>query len=798
MALNLGELTLDIGADTSDLAKAEKEVARINKRIERSTERREVADQKLSERTLIAKENSATRVAIANEKSSQRSAIASEKESQRKVIAAEKASERGIIASEKLSTKDRAAKIRAANVAEREAKRAATIAERESKKTAVAAEKAAKKAEKAAKKAGSAVERQFKKVGLAIGAAISIALARRVILIADNMQVLERRLVRFTGSTEKAEKTFRRLADTASDTGSEIKSTVQIFERFSLIRKELGATNEQILVMTDTLAKLGAIGGSSQEEISNSLRQLTQGLAGGTLRAEEFNSIIENTPEIAKAIGIEMGLSMGQLRKAMLDGKLTSDRVFRAILDSAEKTNAEFKDMPKSIEIVTQALQNELAIAIKDIDKSLDFSASISRSISKFTEFVKEINAGVKAQKQIEEQQKRINDLLGKSTERPTSRRSRRTAREDTRSQEVKDADELNNLFDKNLEIQKKIDNVTTRGGSVRSANRKAAFMAEIEANNIRIEQLKKESEIAKEIADIRSGVDAAAAVEEEEVVAPIKLISKSDQARLDKLQLLGETERAEILRIEEERRAFILSQELLTEEARNNLLDKVSAERARKISDINNRLKEEEERKKSEDEQRQRERIQDLSQADRIAGQLAATRLGKNKKFAALQAGISLATNVAKATEVGFPQNIPFILGALAQGDQVLSLLSGGGRQFGGNVSPGLAHPINEAGVPEILNQGGKQFLLPTGQGGTISPLSGSGGGSQMPNVTIISSGTPQTSEGVQISRGEIAIMINDANRSTEKKINASLATGRGDSARSLQTGFRVNRNLR
>ena len=43
------------------------------------------------------------------------------------------------------------------------------------------------------------------------------------------------------------------------------------------------------------------------------------------------------------------------------------------------------------------------------------------------------------------------------------------------------------------------------------------------------------------------------------------------------------------------------------------------------------------------------------------------------------------------------------------------------GGRRHGGLSSPNMATPINEAGVPEILEQSGKQFLLPTGKAGKV-----------------------------------------------------------------------------
>lgn len=48
------------------------------------------------------------------------------------------------------------------------------------------------------------------------------------------------------------------------------------------------------------------------------------------------------------------------------------------------------------------------------------------------------------------------------------------------------------------------------------------------------------------------------------------------------------------------------------------------------------------------------------------------------SKGFAVSQAALSLITNISKASEIGFPQNIPMILGAMGQGVQIASMLSG------------------------------------------------------------------------------------------------------------------------
>lgn len=76
------------------------------------------------------------------------------------------------------------------------------------------------------------------------------------------------------------------------------------------------------------------------------------------------------------------------------------------------------------------------------------------------------------------------------------------------------------------------------------------------------------------------------------------------------------------------------------------------------------------------------------------------------SKAFAVAQAAVALATNVANASKVGFPQNIPLIVGAFAQGAQIAALLAsanysgGGGTGFsgGGYTGPGRKHQV--AGV--------------------------------------------------------------------------------------------------
>jgi hypothetical protein len=82
------------------------------------------------------------------------------------------------------------------------------------------------------------------------------------------------------------------------------------------------------------------------------------------------------------------------------------------------------------------------------------------------------------------------------------------------------------------------------------------------------------------------------------------------------------------------------------------------------------------------------------------------------SKTFAIAQAAVSLATNVAKASEVGFPYNIPFIIGAFAQGAEIASLIAGanfsggaGGAGGGGYSEGGWTGPGSKFQVAGLVH---------------------------------------------------------------------------------------------
>lgn len=228
------------------------------------------------------------------------------------------------------------------------------------------------------------------KTGLtAIASAIAISqvieYGKQFLQVADAMTQLQARIDRLSPSAKEGAATFQALASIASASGASLQDTERLWETLTSSLKTAGATNGQILALTDTLQKIGRIGGSSSEEMANALRQFGQSIASGTVRAEEFNSIIEQMPELARQMAAGLGISTGELRKRMLEGKLSAEDALNAIMNQTSKVNDEFSRLPRSVDQATNSLTISFQEFVKQVNDATGASTGMVHIIDSIT-----------------------------------------------------------------------------------------------------------------------------------------------------------------------------------------------------------------------------------------------------------------------------------------------------------------------------------------------------------------------------------------------------------------------------
>ncbi|MDC5215457.1 tape measure protein [Acinetobacter baumannii] len=184
-----------------------------------------------------------------------------------------------------------------------------------------------------------------------VGAAISkmdtyTGLQNRLKLVTNNQSELNK----------ATEDTFR----IAQKTYSAWDSVLQVYQRFSDNAKTLNLTMDDTARLTETVSKAVAISGASAQAADAALVQFGQALASGTLRGEELNSVMEQTPALAKAIAQGMGITVGELRSIAAEGKITSQEIVKALRNVEKDVDTLFAKTDITIGQSLTLLNNEI------------------------------------------------------------------------------------------------------------------------------------------------------------------------------------------------------------------------------------------------------------------------------------------------------------------------------------------------------------------------------------------------------------------------------------------------------
>ena len=225
---------------------------------------------------------------------------------------------------------------------------------------------------------------------------IAAEAVRQFMDMAEQAKMLRVKIKMLTGDAESAGRVFDGLKAISRETGQSLKDTGELWQGLAISLKNTSATEGQLLNLVGTIQKMGALGGASAEQMSNSMRQFRQSIDGGVLRAEEFNSLLENTPTIVQTMARHMGLSMGQFRAEMLDGKITAERMVNAIQAATQETNDKFAQLPRTSGMAINELKVEIMGLVEQLDDLFGVSDGVVSAIDLITKGVKGLGDGAK------------------------------------------------------------------------------------------------------------------------------------------------------------------------------------------------------------------------------------------------------------------------------------------------------------------------------------------------------------------------------------------------------------------
>ncbi|MBV6605055.1 tape measure protein [Acinetobacter baumannii] len=197
----------------------------------------------------------------------------------------------------------------------------------------------------------------------------------------DTYTGLQNRLKLVTNNQVELNKATEDTFRIAQKTYSAWDSVLQVYQRFSDNAKTLNLTMDDTARLTETVSKAVAISGASAEAADAALVQFGQALASGTLRGEELNSVMEQTPALAKAIAKGMGITVGELRSVAAEGKITSQEIVKALRNVESDVDALFAKTDITIGQSLTLLNNEITKFVGEAGKGSGAAQTLAEGI---------------------------------------------------------------------------------------------------------------------------------------------------------------------------------------------------------------------------------------------------------------------------------------------------------------------------------------------------------------------------------------------------------------------------------
>lgn len=237
---------------------------------------------------------------------------------------------------------------------------------------------AAELAERRVKAASSGIADSLRSSAVAIAGTVGVAAITR---LADTYVQLQNRL-KVTGLESAAlADQYAELQRVAEGSRSPLEATVQLYARLRLATEGLNLSNQDVTRTTEILARALKASGAAAAETEGALIQFSQALGSGVLQGDELRSIRENAPAIARAIAVEFGVTVGELKKLGEEGQLTTDRVVTAVLKAGTEIDALFAKTEATVGDALTNLGNKLLDYIGQTDESIGATDRLSQAI---------------------------------------------------------------------------------------------------------------------------------------------------------------------------------------------------------------------------------------------------------------------------------------------------------------------------------------------------------------------------------------------------------------------------------
>ena len=198
-----------------------------------------------------------------------------------------------------------------------------------------------------------------------LGVYIGIAGLKKILSASDDVSQTHARINLMNDGLQTTAELEEKIMKSANRSRAAYSDTAKVVSKLGITANKSFKNNDEIIAFTELMNKSFKLGGASASEQANGMYQLTQAMASGRLQGDEFRSIIENAPLLAKAIADYTGVGQQGLKKMSSEGLITADIIKGALFSSANEIEQKYKQMPITFSDILSRIKNGSIVAFR-------------------------------------------------------------------------------------------------------------------------------------------------------------------------------------------------------------------------------------------------------------------------------------------------------------------------------------------------------------------------------------------------------------------------------------------------
>lgn len=124
--------------------------------------------------------------------------------------------------------------------------------------------------------------------------------------------------------------------------------------------------------------------GASTQEASSAMRQITQALGKGIVNGDELNSIMENSPQIARMLAQHLNVSVGELKQLGKEGKISGQALYDTVLENADAIEKQFAAMPVTADRAWNSIKN--TVGVRSAEAATALSVNVGKALTSISD----------------------------------------------------------------------------------------------------------------------------------------------------------------------------------------------------------------------------------------------------------------------------------------------------------------------------------------------------------------------------------------------------------------------------